>query len=79
MHMPGGGTPESLSKEADEASQLQFVVMSDSVCSEQWKSRLAYPVWSLKILDGGTLCQELRVAQNLKVHIGVSAVPPEHL
>ena len=39
----------------------------------------AHPVRGLQVLDGGALCQKLRVAQDLEVDVLVCAVPPEHL
>ena len=42
-------------------------------------SQAAHPVRLLKVGNGSALSQELGVAQDLKVHIGICAVPPEHL
>ncbi len=39
----------------------------------------AHPIGILQVLDGCALCQELRVGQDLKVHIWVSTVPAQHL
>ena len=39
----------------------------------------SYPVWQLQVLNGCSLCQELRVGQDLKVDVGVRAVAFQHL
>ena len=39
----------------------------------------SYPVRLGQICDGSALCKELRVAEDLKVHVGVRAVAPQHL
>ena len=39
----------------------------------------AHPVGHGQVLDGRALRQELRVGQDLKLHVGVRAVAPQHL
>lgn len=39
----------------------------------------SHPVRLFEVCNGSTLSKELRVAQNLKVHLRVCAIPPQHL
>lgn len=43
------------------------------------RMHVAHPVRHCQVLHGGALCQKLRVAQDLKGHVGVRAIPPQHL
>ena len=38
-----------------------------------------YPVRVGEVLDGGALCKELGVGQDLKLDVVVRTIPPEHL
>ena len=49
------------------------------LCMDGSVREWTHAVWPLQVLNGGALSQELGVTQDLEVHIGVRAVPPEHL
>ena len=53
--------------------------MASTSMTKEARAWCAHPVRILKIWYGSTLCKELRVAQNLEVHLIICAVSPQHL